>query len=89
MKVGGRLEAFVERLLTTGLVASAILLTAGLLSSIVPLLYAGILLLMVTPGVRVLVLTIGLLHRRDYVFAALSLSALLVLALSATLAFHR
>ncbi len=89
MKVGGRLEAFVERLLTTGLVASAILLTAGLLSSIVPLLYAGILLLMVTPGVRVLVLTIGLLHRRDYVFAALSLGALLVLALSATLAFHR
>jgi uncharacterized membrane protein len=89
MMVGGRLEAFVERLLTTGLVASAILLTAGLLSGLVPLLYAGILLLMVTPGVRVLVLTIGLLHRRDYVFAALSFSALLVLALSAALAFHR
>jgi uncharacterized membrane protein len=88
MKRTGRLERFVERLLATGLAASAALLALGLAIGGAQWMRAGILLLMLTPGLRVIVLTAGLLARRDYVFAALSLGALLVLASSAAVAFR-
>ncbi len=83
----GRLEWAIERLLAAGLGASAVLLVAGLAGQRMSWLYAGVLLLMVTPGLRVVMLTVGLLARRDFLFAALSLGALLVLLASAAVAF--
>lgn len=85
----GRLEAFVEQLLMAGLGLSALVLVAGLATGRGAWLHAGVLLLMVTPGLRVAVVTIGLVARRDYVFAALSFGALCVLATSAFVAFHQ
>jgi hypothetical protein len=83
------LNQFVERLLMAGLAVSAVLLAAGLIGGRVDWMYGGILLLMVTPGLRVILLTIGLAAMRDYVFAALSLGALLVLVASAATAYLR
>lgn len=85
----GPLNQLIERLLMSSLAVSALLLAAGLLAGRVDWMHGGILLLMVTPGLRVIVLTIGLTAMRDYAFAALSLGALLVLVASAATAYLR
>ena len=74
-------------MLTGGLLASATLLMTGLLLSRAGVLRAGMILLMLTPVARVVVLTAGLLRQRDYVFGAVSLWILGVLALGIYMAF--
>jgi uncharacterized membrane protein len=74
--------------LTGGLLASATLLVAGLLLARVGVLRAGMILLMLTPVARVVVLTIGLLRQRDYVFGLVSLWILAVLASGIYVAFR-
>jgi uncharacterized membrane protein len=78
----------VEATLTAGLTVSAALLAAGLLMGRAPFLYWGALLLMLTPVARVVVVTVGLLVRRDLAFAAVSLWILGVLVVSMVLAFR-
>ncbi len=75
------IERVVEGVLTVGLAVSTLLLVVGLASGATPALRWGILLLMATPVARVAVLTFGLLLRRDFVFGALSLFVLGVLAM--------
>lgn len=76
----GSLERAIEIALTGGLLLSTLLLIAGLgLGVEWPLRY-GILFLMLTPVVRVVVVTVALLHERDWLFASLSLFVLGVLA---------
>jgi uncharacterized membrane protein len=82
-----RLDRAVEVVLTAGLAVSALLLLAGLLAGRSRLLWWGILLLILTPVSRVVVVTVGLLHRRDWPFAAVSLWILGVLAFSFWVAF--
>jgi hypothetical protein len=81
------LDRALERVLTGGLLASAALLMAGLLLSRVGVLRAGMILLMLTPVARVVVLTVGLLRQRDYVFGLISLWILAVLASGMYMAF--
>jgi hypothetical protein len=76
-----------ERVLTGGLLVSAVLLVAGLLLSQVAVLRAAMVLLMLTPVARVVVLTVGLLRRRDYLFGVISLGILAVLASGIYVAF--
>jgi uncharacterized membrane protein len=78
----------VERVLTGGLLASAALLVTGLLLGRVGVLRAGLILLMLTPVTRVVVVTIGLLRRRDLVFGLVSLWILAVLASGMYVAFR-
>jgi uncharacterized membrane protein len=84
-----RLDRTIEAVLSTGLGVSALLLLAGLLLQKEPLLRWGVLLLMVTPAARVVVVTLGLLLRRDWLFAAVSLWILSVLTSSLLLAVTR
>jgi uncharacterized membrane protein len=74
-----RLETSVERVLTAGVVASGALLLLGLVLGQEPFLRAGVLLLMLTPVVRVLVLTLGLFREGDRRFGFVSLAVLVVL----------
>jgi uncharacterized membrane protein len=73
--------------LTGGLLLSAVLLVGGLLASHPRVLNAGLVLLMLTPVARVVVLTVGLLRRRDYLFGLISLWILGVLASGIYMAF--
>ena len=82
-----RLDRAVEVVLTAGLGVSAVLLLAGLLGGRSRLLWWGIILLILTPVSRVVVVTVGLLHRRDWPFAAVSFWILGVLAFSFWVAF--
>ena len=75
-----RLERAIEAALSGGVLVSGLLLLAGLTASSPALLRSGIVLLMLTPVARVLVMTVGLFHERDFLFGALSLWILLVLA---------
>lgn len=75
-----RLEKAIEIALSGGVLVSGTLLLAGLASGNQALLRWGVVLLMLTPVARVLVLTVGLLHERDFVFGAISLWILAVLA---------
>ena len=75
----GRLETSVERVLTAGVVASGALLLVGLSLASEPLLRAGVVLLMLTPVVRVLVLTLGLFREGDLRFGFVSLAVLAIL----------
>lgn len=75
-----RLERVIEALLTSGLLASATLLLIGLALGAPSALRWGILLLLLTPVARVVVLTLGLLLARDWLFGFVSLFVLLVLA---------
>jgi uncharacterized membrane protein len=78
---GGRIEALEDltsRALAAGLVVSTLLLLAGLLGAPGALQW-GILLLMLTPVLRVLLVTIGLALERDWVFTLVSLFVLAVL----------
>lgn len=74
-----RLETSVERVLTAGVVTSGALLLVGLLLGSEPLLRAGVVLLMLTPVVRVLVLTLGLFREGDLRFGLVSLAVLAIL----------
>jgi uncharacterized membrane protein len=80
------LERTLEGALTLGLLASSALLLAGLVRADPALLRAGTLVLMATPVVRVVLVTLGLWRRGDVLFAGLSAFVLAVLALSAFLA---
>ena len=75
-----QLEGIIEATLTAGLLASAGLLVAGLMLSLEPALRLGIVLLMLTPVARVVILTIGLLLRREFRFGLVSLLVLVILA---------
>lgn len=77
-----RLDRVVEVVLTLGLAASGILLMAGLIAGRGRLLWAGMLVLLLTPAARVVVVTVGFLQRRDWVFALVSLWILAVLGSS-------
>jgi uncharacterized membrane protein len=73
------LERIVEVALTAGVAVSGLLLVAGLaLGSTAPL-WWGVLFLMVTPVIRVLVVTVGLILDHDWLFAGVSLFVLGVL----------
>jgi uncharacterized membrane protein len=82
-----RLDRTVEIVLTAGLALSALLLVSGLLAGATRLLWYGILLLVLTPVARVMVVTVGLFHRRDWPFALVSLWILAVLGFSFWVAF--
>jgi uncharacterized membrane protein len=77
-----QLDEVIEAVLTGGLGISSALLLAGLVFSRPSLLTAGIVLLLLTPVARVVVVTIDLLRRRDWVFAATSAWILGVLLFS-------
>jgi uncharacterized membrane protein len=76
------LERAVEVALTAGVVVSALLLVAGLVLGSQAPLWWGVLLLIVTPVVRVVVVTIGLILDHDWRFASVSLFVLGVLLAS-------
>jgi uncharacterized membrane protein len=75
-----RIERAIETALSGGVLVSGFLLLAGLATGRPGLLRSGVVLLMLTPVARVLMMTVGLFHERDYVFGALSLWVLAVLA---------
>jgi uncharacterized membrane protein len=83
------LERTIEVVLTAGLLASGALLLAGLVLDRAVLLKWGILILMTTPVARVVVVTVGLLRERDWLFAAVSLWILSVLGSSLYIATGR
>jgi uncharacterized membrane protein len=74
-----RLERVIEAGLTAGVLASGLLLVTGLVLGATGLLWWGVLLLILTPFVRVLVVTVGLLLDHDWIFSAVSLFVLAVL----------
>lgn len=75
----GSLERAIEVALSAGLVVSTAFLIAGLLLGVEWPLRFGIVFLMFTPVVRVVIVSVGLLHERDWLFAGLSLFVLGVL----------
>ena len=81
------LEKMTEAVLTGGLVLSGALLLGGLITGAVPALRVGVVLLMLTPVARVVVVTVGLLQERDWVFGAVSFFVLSVLASGIAVAF--
>jgi uncharacterized membrane protein len=83
----GALERATESVLTGGLVLSGALLLGGLLTGAPAALHAGVIILMLTPVARVLVLTVGLLQERDWLFGAVSFFVLSVLASGIAVAF--
>lgn len=83
-----RLEKAIEVALTGGVLVSGLLLLTGLGTGSQSLLRGGVVLLMLTPVARVLVLTVGLFHERDFLFGALSLWILAVLASGIWVSVH-
>jgi uncharacterized membrane protein len=73
------LERIVEAALTGGVAVSGLLLVAGLVLGSTAPLWWGVLLLILTPVVRVLVVTVGLVLEHDWLFASVSLFVLGVL----------
>jgi uncharacterized membrane protein len=73
------LERIVEVALTAGVAVSGVLLVAGLVLGSTAPLWWGVLLLILTPVGRVLVVTVGLIHDHDWLFAGVSLFVLGVL----------
>jgi uncharacterized membrane protein len=80
------LDRTIEVVLMGGLLIAAALLVGGLLLDRAAFLRWGILVLMTTPVARVVVVTIGMLREKDWLFAAVSLWILAVLASSAYVA---
>jgi uncharacterized membrane protein len=80
------LEWAIEAVLSAGVVLSGTLLLAGLLRGDGGLLRAGVVLLIATPVTRVVVLTAGLIYRRDWLFALVSAAVLTILGGSAAVA---
>jgi uncharacterized membrane protein len=72
----------IEVALAAGLILGAGLLAGGLALDSAPALHWGILVLLLTPVARVVVLTVGLFHERDWLFGLLSLFILAVLGAS-------
>jgi uncharacterized membrane protein len=83
-----RLERAIEVALSGGVLVSGLLLLSGLVAGSHGLLRSGVVLLMLTPVARVLVLTVGLFHERDFLFGALSLWVLAVLASGIWVSVH-
>jgi len=83
-----RIERVVEAVLSVGLLLSAALLVAGLGLGQEPLLRLGVMLLIATPVVRVVVVTLGLLLERDWLFSVVSFWILSVLVWSLWLALR-
>jgi uncharacterized membrane protein len=83
-----RIERVVEAVLSVGLLLSAALLVAGLGLGQEPLLRLGVMLLIATPVVRVVVVTLGLLLERDWLFSVVSCWILSVLVWSLWLALR-
>lgn len=79
------LDQAIEVVLSIGLLLSALLMLGGLAAGSQDLLRWGILLLMLTPVARLVVLALGLLQARDWLFATLSLGILAVLVSSIVL----
>ncbi len=77
------LERVVEVALTAGVAVSGLLLVAGLLLGSPATMWWGVLLLIATPVLRVLVVTIGLVLDHDWPFVGVSLFVLGVLLSSA------
>jgi uncharacterized membrane protein len=77
------LERIVEVALTAGVAVSGLLLVAGLLAGSTTPMWWGVLLLIATPVLRVLVVTIGLVLDHDWLFVGVSLFVLGVLLSSA------
>jgi uncharacterized membrane protein len=73
------LHRVVEVVLSIGLAVSGLLLLVGLLVGRPDVLRWGILLLLLTPVARVVVVTVGLFHERDFIFGLVSLWILGVL----------
>jgi len=83
------LERAVGVVLTAGLMVSSGFLIAGLLlGGRLDLLRWGTLFLMMTPVLRVVVVTVGLIRRRDWLFSLISLWILGVLASTLLVAAH-
>ncbi|MBI3932922.1 MAG: DUF1634 domain-containing protein [Acidobacteria bacterium] len=82
-----RLDRAIEVALTLGVLASGVLLLAGLALGRTELLRWGIVLLMLTPVARVVVVTAGLFLERDWAFGLISLWILGVLGSSLWMAF--
>ena len=82
------LEHAVEAVLTAGLGLATVLLLFGLARSHPPTLRAGIVILMFTPVARVVLVTVGLLKQRDWLFGLISAFVLGVLASSVWVAFR-
>ena len=80
----GSLDRAIELVLSGGVIASGACLIVGLVLGSSPTLRWGILLLLATPVARVVVVTLGLFRRRDWLFASISLWILLVLASAAS-----
>jgi uncharacterized membrane protein len=80
------LEQAIEVALTGGVALSGLLLVTGLALGATGPLWWGVLLLILTPLVRVVVVTIGLILEHDRVFAAVSLFVLAVLLSSVYMA---
>jgi uncharacterized membrane protein len=78
-----RLAHALEAVLIVGLLISATLLAGGVLLGSGSLLRAGTVLLILTPVARVVAVTIGFVHAREWDFALISLAVLGVLASSA------
>jgi uncharacterized membrane protein len=74
------LEDVIEKALSAGLALSTFLLVLGLAMGSNTSLRWGMILLMLTPVVRVAVVTFGLAKERDWTFAAVSAFVLAVLA---------
>jgi uncharacterized membrane protein len=83
------LDRTIEVVLMGGLAVSAALLVAGLALGRSDLLRWGMLVLMTTPVARVVVVTIGMLRERDWLFAAISIWILAVLGSSVYVATGR
>jgi len=83
-----RLEKAIEMALSGGVLVSGALLLAGLSLGNMGLLRGGVVLLMLTPVARVLVLTVGLYHERDFLFGTISLWVLAVLASGIWVSVH-
>jgi uncharacterized membrane protein len=90
--VSGRLEELedvIEKALMAGLALSTLMLVIGLVMGATGPLRWGILLLMLTPVVRVAVVTLGLALERDWTFTLVSAFVLAVLAFGIWVAVRR
>jgi uncharacterized membrane protein len=77
-----RLERVIEVALTGGVLLSAVLLVSGLAIGSTTPLWWGVLILILTPLVRVMVVAVGLVLAHDWLFASISLFVLGVLLVS-------
>ena len=83
------LEDVIEKALSAGLALSTFMLVVGLVLGADQPLRWGIILLMLTPVVRVAVVTLGLALERDWTFAAISAFVLAVLGSGILVAVRR